>query len=121
MPYRKVFRVMAPNRRRALVGYCGSGAFIAAHLHWLRGGERPAFTHARFEWQVLMVDDSFRVWSRCDDADYWDPRTLPRWAVGSGADLAIGAMACGKTAREAVRIACRYDFKSGLGVDVVKF
>lgn len=33
-------------------------------------------------------------------------------AVGSGADLAIGAMSAGKSAEEAVAIACEFDLKS---------
>lgn len=37
-------------------------------------------------------------------------------AIGSGAAYALGAMACGKTAPEAVRIACRYDGYSGLPI-----
>lgn len=37
-------------------------------------------------------------------------------AVGSGSDFAIGAMAAGKTAREAVAIACKFDINSRLPV-----
>lgn len=37
-------------------------------------------------------------------------------AVGTGAELAIGAMAAGKSAREAVAIACRFDINSRLPV-----
>lgn len=36
--------------------------------------------------------------------------------AGTGAELAIGAMAAGKSAAEAVRIACRYDINSRLPV-----
>lgn len=35
--------------------------------------------------------------------------TGPFAAVGSGADMALVAMDCGKAARDAVRIACKYD------------
>lgn len=42
---------------------------------------------------------------------------MPFWALGSGADFAMGAMAAGKNAVEAVEIACKFDKDSGLGVD----
>jgi hypothetical protein len=35
--------------------------------------------------------------------------TGPFAAVGSGADMALVAMECGKAAKDAVRIACKYD------------
>jgi hypothetical protein len=38
-------------------------------------------------------------------------------AAGSGQDFALAAMACGKTAREAVEIAARFDFGTGYGCD----
>lgn len=41
-------------------------------------------------------------------------------AVGSGAKLALGAMAAGADARRAVQIACRFDPASGKGVDSVR-
>lgn len=39
------------------------------------------------------------------------------WAWGSGKDLAIGAMAAGASAIEAVKIASKYDDGCGLGID----
>jgi ATP-dependent protease HslVU (ClpYQ) peptidase subunit len=42
-------------------------------------------------------------------------------AWGSGRDYAMGAMAKGATAREAVEIACRFDVSCGIGVDEIRF
>lgn len=39
----------------------------------------------------------------------------PFMAWGTGRDFAMGALACGKTAREAVEVACRFDIYSGNG------
>lgn len=36
------------------------------------------------------------------------------WSVGTGSHIAIGAMEAGKSAVEAVRIACKYDIYSSL-------
>lgn len=41
------------------------------------------------------------------------------YALGSGRELAIGAMAAGATAEEAVKIACEYDVHTGGPVHVV--
>lgn len=41
-------------------------------------------------------------------------------ACGTGADLAIGAMAAGKSAREAVAIACKWDINSRPPVHVLR-
>lgn len=45
---------------------------------------------------------------------------LPFTAVGSGTDLAVGAMAHGASAEQAVRVACRFDINSRLPVHVHK-
>ena len=52
------------------------------------------------------------------DADYgiWPSGRKGVAAAGSGAHLAIGAMAAGKSAREAVAIACAWDIHSRLPV-----
>lgn len=41
-------------------------------------------------------------------------------AIGSGADFAMGAMSAGRSAREAVAIACKWDIYSKLPVHVLK-
>ena len=42
------------------------------------------------------------------------------WAFGSGGEFAMGAMAMGATAKDAVEIATQFDINTGLGVDVIK-
>jgi hypothetical protein len=42
------------------------------------------------------------------------------FTIGSGGDVAMGAMLAGKTATEAVRIACKVDTACGLPVQTVK-
>lgn len=43
-----------------------------------------------------------------------------RWAMGSGADYALGAMAAGASAKRAAEIAIALDVNSGFDVDVLK-
>lgn len=45
--------------------------------------------------------------------------TGPFAAVGSGSDMALVAMECGKAAKDAVRIACKYDPNSRAPVHVM--
>ncbi len=45
--------------------------------------------------------------------------SMKHWVLGSGGDYALGAMAAGKSAKEAVEIAIRLDVNSGIGVDVL--
>lgn len=53
------------------------------------------------------------------DAMVW-PANRSIAGVGSGGELAVGAMAAGKSAAEAVRIACRFDINSRPPVHSVK-
>lgn len=55
-----------------------------------------------------------------EECDYPVPVEDVMYAWGSGADLAIGAMAHGATPREAVLIASKWDSGSGLGVQVAE-
>jgi hypothetical protein len=45
----------------------------------------------------------------------------PYFAAGSGRDYAMAAMAMGKSAREAVELACRFDIDCGNGIDEFGF
>lgn len=52
----------------------------------------------------------------CNNLDHYEAQIWPAnrgfAAVGTGAELAIGAMAAGKSARQAVGIACKFDVNS---------
>ena len=54
-----------------------------------------------------------------DDYGLWEING-PFAAVGSGGDMAIVAMDCGKSARDAVRVACKYDPNSRPPVHIVE-
>ena len=69
-----------------------------------------------------LGDDEVIQLMRDGSVMYWDSGVssfqidAPFHALGSGAQLAIGAMAMGATAREAAEIACRYSNTCGLPV-----
>jgi hypothetical protein len=74
---------------------------------------------------VLPNGGIFSVACREDPLDYRDevgftPISRKFTSCGSGYELAIGAMAAGKTAREAVAIACDFDINSRGPVHVMR-
>lgn len=70
--------------------------------------------------QFMMVDAQRRVWIAQNNMD-WHRIDVRRWAMGSGADYALGAMACGASAQEAVKVASGLDTGTGMGIDCVRF
>jgi len=74
---------------------------------------------------VLPRGHAFMVASRENPKDFDDECGI--WecnrgfiATGSGSDIALGAMAAGKSAADAVKIACKFDINSRLPVHVLK-
>jgi hypothetical protein len=59
--------------------------------------------------------------ARADHRIQWQRIRHPFIAIGNGGDFALGALAAGESAREAVRIASRLSASCGFGVDVVRF
>jgi ATP-dependent protease HslVU (ClpYQ) peptidase subunit len=104
---RKVFRLESG----AIVAFCGKMVLAYAVMLWLDGkAERPAVVDAE-GFTALLVEPDGSAWeydeslSRC-------PACVP-WAGGSGELIVATAMRCGKTAREAVAIACELDVYTG--------
>jgi hypothetical protein len=73
-------------------------------------------------------DDTDLLIMEADGSCYWltDPFlrkmkiTEAYYAIGSGSKVALGAMAAGKSAKDAVIIASKHDVNTGNGVDIVK-
>lgn len=76
----------------------------------------PAFQADKDNWTRLIVVNKhgLRVYERLPVALWFEE---PFIAFGSGRDYAMGAMARGATAREAVLVANQFCIDSGLGVD----
>lgn len=93
-------------------------------MEWYKAGANAS------EWPALQSDKD--AWSGFHvirhDGGLWkyERGHVPFWiedkmyACGSGRDYALGAMACGKTAEQAVEIACRFDVCSGNGIDTLR-
>lgn len=114
----KIFR-----SRDALVAYAGSADGGEEMLAWFSAGSDPekfpVSQRDKDSWAGLLV-----VWP---NGDIWKYESTPYpvkfhsqiFAIGSGRDFALAAMHCGKTAEEAVNVACVFDNGCGNGVDVL--
>lgn len=77
----------------------------------------PEFQKDKDDWCRLIVAGSSGV--RWYERKPVSVRVEDRFAAwGSGRDFALAAMHLGKTAREAVEVACAFDVGCGNGVDV---
>lgn len=99
-----------------IIGFAGDVTEAMVFIDWYQDkrNRQPDVGHET-NWCALVMFETH--------IEYWD-KSLRGFklletiaAIGSGAPLAIGAMDAGKSAKEAVRIACRRD--NGCGLPVV--
>lgn len=107
-----------------LVGSAGDLAFALGMIEWVRGGREasqfPLSQATKEDWQPTLViekDGSISLYERSPHAIRYEQRCA---AIGSGREFARAAMALGKTAREAVELACQLDSGCGNGIDVLE-
>lgn len=101
-----------------LLGMSGDHAVAAEMLKWFTcGGDFPA--KAREDVATLLVVDHSGVRLFTTGPE---PMVVldPHMAIGSGRDYALMAMHLGKSAREAVELACLFDVDCGNGVDTLE-
>ncbi len=105
------------KRAGAVIGLAGDDAPAMMFIDWYGSGRsRPEIlVTGAADFHALVLDEKKRVWL----FDKWcrgERITAPFFAVGTGADAAMGAMHAGADARRAVSIACKVDINSGLPV-----
>jgi len=105
----------------AVIAWAGEQDSGEAMAQWFVNGADPA------KWPTCQADKD--LWCRlivfhdngtvetCERQPVFFPMEDKIMAWGSGRDYALGAMARGATAREAVEIACRFDTGCGMGID----
>lgn len=104
----------------AWAGEQDSGEMMA---RWFIGGQDPAKWPAcqsdKDLWCRLIIVDRDGFVSTYERQPVSFPMEDKAMAWGSGRDYALGAMARGATAREAVEVACRFDIGCGMGIDEI--
>lgn len=106
----KLFRV-----GKAVIGVAGAYSAGLLFIRWFKDQTKP---------KPDLPDDFYALVAR-DGIWFYDSNLIPiptraPTAIGSGAHLALGAMAVGATAAEAVRIARQYDESTGGRVRTLK-
>ena len=110
---------------KGLYGFDGCYSVGLQMVKWLESGENPGDypdgqkDNERYCHMLLITPE--RKILRYEREVLPIPIDLPFIASGCGRDYAMGAMACGATASEAVEIACRFDNGCGNGVDTLTF
>lgn len=90
-------------------------------VEWMnKGADRTAWGEGKPDIRALWVKANGEVYLADDGLDFSGPIDCESYAIGSGAPYAIGAMAHGATAAEAVRIACLHDPHCGGHVIVLE-
>jgi hypothetical protein len=120
----KVFVPETPKRRQRYLLVAGSGDYdmCSAMVQWIREGENPDTfptaqrTSADFSPMVVVDEGKVYVYERQPYRIHFEDRL---YAAGSGRDFALMAMHLGKSAAEAVELACIFQIDCGNGVDAV--
>lgn len=98
----------------ATVGDMAAGLEL---IQWFdQGHPYQAFPRDKEHEAVLIVAEGGRV-RKCSGVPIWIDVCEPFMAWGSGKEFAMGAMAMGASAREAVEVACRFCVSCGIGVE----
>jgi ATP-dependent protease HslVU (ClpYQ) peptidase subunit len=113
----KVFKVKI-GKKKYLVGAAGNTGDCQAFVDFVKGGFKGEPKYQEFTGIAIDQSGCMRVYSENPNPCVLNPKF---WAIGSGGDYALGAMAHGATAAEAVLIATELDVNTGLGVDTVSF
>lgn len=106
-----------------LVGGSGDFPFILAMIEWIRDGRKleafPKHQSDKDDWQPILVIELEGITSIYERTPYPIRQEQKHVAIGSGREFARAAMYIGKTAREAVEVACALDSGCGNGIDTL--
>lgn len=114
----KIFRV-----GDALVALSGNGPHAVALLEWYKAGaewhKHPKPATPDDSGNIVVIDAN-GVREYVGTTGYYSKNESNFVAYGCGRDYALAAMHLGKTAKEAVEVACALDTQCGMGVDVLE-
>jgi ATP-dependent protease HslVU (ClpYQ) peptidase subunit len=105
----------------ALCGTGGTTALCYAFQKWfLKGGKGklPTLKEGQDELNAIIISPDGKL-TIYDPAGFFEAYA-PFYAIGTGYELALGAMAMGAKADVAVRIASQFDSKTGTEVDTLE-
>lgn len=107
---RKIFR----NDKGDLLGMCGNAMALGPLRDWFMAGETGEYEIGE-DIEVLIVRADGTVTLHCDGG--WFEPYGEYFAVGSGSDYALGALAAGATPEQAMQAAMKHDTGTGGQID----
>ena len=100
-----------------IAGACGTTTDCLALIRWLNdGGDKPSLGDDVVA--LILNPDGSVDWMDCK-FEMVKGNMVP-YAIGSGGDLALGAMLAGKSPKEAAKIACSRQLDCGGEITVLK-
>jgi len=115
----KIYKIV--NSQVFLCGFSHDASSGEAMLDWFAKGcdieQFPLSQRDKETWSPFLAISQDGSILRYERTPYPIKLLPQKIAIGSGGDFAMAAMHCGKTAQEAVEIACLYDATCGDGVD----
>ena len=113
----KVFKIET-NGKKYLVGFSGNLADGQRFVKFVKEGFKGKPKYDCLD--AISIDEkgSITSYSENHNPDVIEPKF---YAIGSGRDFALGVLAYGADAIDAVRIATELDINTGLGIDAVSF
>lgn len=114
----KVFRFKAHPRVHEhdfIVGFAGIASEIIDVCNYFEHAELFNKLPRANNLSGIVLDSKGTIF-KFDDYTRWLLCEQPFLAIGSGAPYAVGAMASGKSPREAVQIASKHDAWTGMGI-----
>lgn len=109
---------------RLLIGASGDGSLANEMIAWVCAGADPATFPAaqrtKDDWQPVMVISHGPTVALYERSPHPCVHEQGRMAIGSGREFAMAAMHLGKSAREAVEVACALDNGCGNGIDTLE-
>ncbi len=106
---------------QAILGFSGTAGLVDALEKWWRDGADPAAAPrlgGDCHWSLLVMSKRDGLTYYSDNVPY-PLVVLPPFAIGSGADYAMGAMKHGASPRQAAEIACELCVSCGGPVQVL--
>lgn len=104
--------------KKAVAAGSGEVAQYTPVIDWIKNQRKsPPILEANANFGVIVVTEEGIAYVYASALTPVPISGRP-WAIGTGADYALGAMAFGASAVEAVKIASALDVNTGLGIDV---
>jgi ATP-dependent protease HslVU (ClpYQ) peptidase subunit len=114
----KIFRIDG-----CLVGGAGEMPYLMAMFEWVRNGriiaDYPEHQKHKEDWQPMLLVEPDGTACIYERSPYPVRYAQKHAAIGTGREYARAAMHLGKTAREAVEVACALDTSCGNGIDTL--